>query len=116
MENVTRKDDRDFRDVLNDMSYDGPMRPDPIENSLSPTDKETKRPSSSKVKITNANYVRLRAEPSKSAMIVGFVRKGDVVTVIDIDNRKNNGGVVYYKVKTKNGLIGYIQEDYIKEV
>ena len=30
MEKETRKEERDFRDVLNDMSYDSPLRPEPI--------------------------------------------------------------------------------------
>lgn len=117
MEDVRKKEEREFEDTLNHISYGEPLYKETIENSPSPTDEETKRiPYSGKVKIVNAAYVRLRAKPKKNAPVVGFVHKGDVVTIVPHEIHTSSDGTKYYQIKTIQGKLGYLPVEYTKEV
>lgn len=113
---------RDFRDQLNDMSYNEPINSSKSEDSLSPTDEGTKRSNSRKGKVFNASYVRLRKEPSPEAKTIVVLEAGEEVEIIEKIEKTKELPYEYYKViakshtNPKNPIVGFIRCDFCKEV
>lgn len=55
--------------------------------------------------VCNSSLVRVRKEPSTNCEIVEVLRDGEIVEILD----KSDG---FYKVKLKDGRIGYIASNY----
>ena len=65
---------------------------------------------SSIIGIVNADKLRIRQEPSLQGAELGFIHKGDIVTVMARSAEKMKIGSMdnyWYKIRTKAGIVGW---------
>lgn len=78
-------------------------------NSWAPADEGLEGSGSPKTgKAVNSRYVRVRRGPSGSAQVVVTMNAGDKAEILD----RLPG---FYKIRTKDGHVGFVASNYFKE-
>lgn len=79
------------------------------ENDRSPIDEDSKKPVPRTGKVVNAKHVRLRRFPSLTAEVVGLLENGKTAEILEELPD-------FYKVRSKEGIEGYIASNFFKGV
>lgn len=68
--------------------------------------------------IVTTEFIRIRSEANSDSTIMGKVYKDEIYTIIDSEKDEYDDDVTWYKIKTNNGLVGYVSSgnnnEYIK--